>query len=112
MTAGAGWRRRDRPRQARGAQPRPTTRLIRVLRKLGRPAAARRGRAGAAWAAYILLTQRVGDAVTGLGDYLELELIATKDEVPAAQARVEALAAELGCGSPEPRSYLDMLLAK
>ncbi len=52
------------------------------------------------------------DAVTGLGGFLELELIATKDEVPAAQARIEALAAELGCGDPEPRSYLEMLLER
>jgi len=50
------------------------------------------------------------DAVAGLGDYLELELLATADEVPAAQARIEALASELGVGPPEPRSYLEMVL--
>ena len=50
------------------------------------------------------------DAVSGLGDYLELELLATVDEIPAAQARIAALAGEIGCGHPEPRSYLEMLL--
>lgn len=50
------------------------------------------------------------DAVVELGDYLELELIATKAEVSTAQARIEALASELGCARPEPRSYLEMLL--
>lgn len=52
------------------------------------------------------------DAVTGLGDFLELELLATPEEVPAAQARLESLAHALGCGVPEPRSYLEMLLPK
>ena len=50
------------------------------------------------------------DAVAGLGDYLELELLAEADEVPAAQARIESLARELGCGPHEPRSYLEMVL--
>jgi adenylate cyclase class 2 len=50
------------------------------------------------------------DRVAGLGDYLELELLATADEVPAAQARIEALASEIGCGPHEPRSYLEMVL--
>jgi adenylate cyclase class IV len=51
------------------------------------------------------------DVVSGLGDYLELELLAAADEVPAAQARIEALARELGVGPHEPRSYLEMVLA-
>jgi len=50
------------------------------------------------------------DAVAGLGDYMELELLAAADEVPAAQARIETLAGELGCGPHEPRSYLEMVL--
>ena len=50
------------------------------------------------------------DTVSGLGDFLELEVLATSEEVPAAQARLETLAAELGCGRAEPRSYLEMLL--
>jgi adenylate cyclase class 2 len=52
------------------------------------------------------------DAVTGLGDFVELELIATPEQVPAAQARLESLAHALGCGDPEPRSYLEMLLER
>jgi adenylate cyclase class 2 len=50
------------------------------------------------------------DTVIGLGDYLELELLAMADEISAAQARIEMLASELGCGPTEPRSYLEMVL--
>lgn len=50
------------------------------------------------------------DTVAGLGDFLELELLATEDRVPAAQARLESLADALGCGAAEPRSYLELLL--
>lgn len=52
------------------------------------------------------------DAVTGLGDFLELELIATPDEVSAAQTRLESIARAIGCGAPEPRSYLELLLER
>lgn len=52
------------------------------------------------------------DRVAGLGDYLELECIAARVEVAAAQARLESLARELGCGAPESRSYLEMLLER
>lgn len=51
------------------------------------------------------------DAVTGLGDFLELESIATPEDVSAAQARLESLARALRCGAPEPKSYLELLLA-
>jgi adenylate cyclase class 2 len=50
------------------------------------------------------------DDVTGLGDFLELELLAAPEQVPAAQARLESLAQAIGCGAPEPRSYLELLL--
>ena len=50
------------------------------------------------------------DTVTGLGDFLELELLATPEQVPAAQACLESLAQAIGCGTPDPRSYLEMLL--
>jgi adenylate cyclase class 2 len=50
------------------------------------------------------------DAVIDLGDFLELELLATPEQVPAAQARLESLARAIGCGAPEPRSYLELLL--
>lgn len=52
------------------------------------------------------------DAVTGLGDFLELEVLAAPEEVPAARARLESLAHAIGCGDPEPRSYLEMLYPK
>jgi predicted adenylyl cyclase CyaB len=51
------------------------------------------------------------DVVTGLGDFLELEIVASEEEIPLALACLQSLAAELGCGPPERRSYLEMLLA-
>ena len=50
------------------------------------------------------------DRVAGLGDFLELELQAVEGEVPQARACLESLARELGCGIPERRSYLELLL--
>lgn len=50
------------------------------------------------------------DHVHGLGDFLELELLARQGEVPLARACLESLARELGCGVPERRSYLELLL--
>jgi len=52
------------------------------------------------------------DSVTGLGDFLELELIATPEQVSSAQACLESLAHAIGCGAPEPRSYLELLLER
>ena len=51
------------------------------------------------------------DTVTGLGDFLELEIVASAEEIPPALSCLQSLAAELGCGPPERRSYLEMLLA-
>ena len=51
------------------------------------------------------------DRVTGLGDFVELEIRAEQGEVPLAQACLQSLAQELGCSSPERRSYLELLLA-
>lgn len=51
------------------------------------------------------------DHVTGLGDFVELEVLADVDGLAAAARRVELLARELGCTNPERRSYLEMLLA-
>jgi len=51
------------------------------------------------------------DSVAGLGDFVELEMIATPEQVAAAQTGLGALARALGCDAPEPRSYLELLLA-
>ena len=51
------------------------------------------------------------DHVAGLGDYLELELQATEMDLPRARACLESLACELGCGTSERRSYLELLIA-
>ena len=50
------------------------------------------------------------DSVAGVGEYLELELQASEAQVPQARACLESLARELGCGNPERRSYLELLL--
>ena len=50
------------------------------------------------------------DRVSGLGDFLELELLAREGEVPMALSCLESLARELRLGEPERRSYLELLL--
>ena len=50
------------------------------------------------------------DRVTGLGDFLEVELQAVEADVPAARSCLESLAEALGCGPSERRSYLELLL--
>ena len=51
------------------------------------------------------------DDVVGLGDFLEIEAQAGEGEVDAARGHVESLARDLGCSSPERRSYLELLFA-
>ena len=50
------------------------------------------------------------DTVAGLGEFLELEIMAAEGEVPAARARLESLAQEIGLGATERRSYLELIL--
>jgi adenylate cyclase class 2 len=51
------------------------------------------------------------DRVDGLGDFAEIEtIVRNEDDLPAAQAAVLALAAQLGLDQIEPRSYLRMAL--
>ena len=50
------------------------------------------------------------DTVVELGEFLELEIMAEEGEVPAARARLESLALELGLGATERRSYLELIL--
>lgn len=52
------------------------------------------------------------DHVAGLGDFVEFELQADAAGIGLAAARIDALARHLGCMRPEPRSYLEMLLAQ
>ncbi len=53
----------------------------------------------------------VVDDVDQLGQFAEVEaIVSTADDVEMARSRVESLATELGLHSPEPRSYLRMLL--
>lgn len=50
------------------------------------------------------------DEVHGLGWFLELEEQAAANDVDRARERLGALAREIGCGTPERRSYLELLL--
>ncbi|QDT66098.1 class IV adenylate cyclase [Calycomorphotria hydatis] len=50
------------------------------------------------------------DEVTGLGSFLEIELTTDEAGLDAARKDVSNLASKLGLPSPEPRSYLEMLL--
>lgn len=87
-------------------------RWTRLLEALGfrqvREVAKRRRTACVAWAGVEI--EIALDAVAGLGDYVELELLAESDGIPQAVARLESLAAMLGCTTPERRSYLELLL--
>jgi adenylate cyclase class 2 len=51
------------------------------------------------------------DRIEGLGEFVELELLARPGEIPLATACLQSLASELGCGLAERRSYLELLLA-
>ena len=48
------------------------------------------------------------DHVEGLGNFLELEILAQQGEIPVATACIESLARELQCGASERRSYLEL----
>lgn len=50
------------------------------------------------------------DEVDGIGRFLEIELVATPDDVPVAQTAVLELAKELNLTDSESRSYLAMVL--
>jgi adenylate cyclase class 2 len=87
-------------------------RWTRLLEALGfrqvREVAKRRRPACVAWADVEIDISI--DAVVGLGDFVELELLAEQEGIPQAVARLESLAATLGCTTPERRSYLELLL--
>jgi len=50
------------------------------------------------------------DTVAGIGEFLEIELLAAAEELAGAQAAVLALSEELGAGEITQRSYLAMIL--
>jgi len=52
------------------------------------------------------------DQVDGLGDFVEIELVANEDDLDAARACLASLAESLGLGRSERRSYLELLLAR
>jgi adenylate cyclase class 2 len=87
-------------------------RWTRLLEAIGfrqvREVAKRRRPAGVAWDGVEI--EIALDAVAGLGDFLELEILAEPAGIPQAVARLESLAAALGCSTAERRSYLELLL--
>jgi adenylate cyclase class 2 len=95
------------------AVPASLDRWTELLEALGfrqvREVAKRRRLATVAWQGMAI--EVAIDQVAGLGDFVELELLADAPGIAAAAARVESLARELGCTNPERRSYLEMLLA-
>jgi adenylate cyclase, class 2 len=52
------------------------------------------------------------DEVDEVGAYVELEIVATEDQVQSARDNVLRLAATLGLGQTERRSYLELLLSR
>jgi adenylate cyclase class 2 len=52
------------------------------------------------------------DDVAGLGTFVELEVLATRDDLPAARETLISLAGQLGLQGSERRGYLDLLLEK
>ncbi len=52
------------------------------------------------------------DEVDNVGGFIELELRATDETLDAARKCLISVAGELGLGTPERRSYLEMLLEK
>jgi adenylate cyclase class 2 len=52
------------------------------------------------------------DQVTGVGSFLELEIVTEEAQVPAARAAILDLARQLGLGESERRSYLEMFLTR
>jgi adenylate cyclase class 2 len=50
------------------------------------------------------------DLVTGLGEFVELEVVADEDDLAAARQAINDLAAELALSEPERRSYLEMIM--
>lgn len=52
------------------------------------------------------------DEVEGIGSFFEAELVVDDSERELAQARIHALQAKLGLDTVEPRSYLEIVLAR
>ena len=52
------------------------------------------------------------DLVEGLGEFVELEMMACESDWPAARDSLQRLAAHLGLSDAERRSYLELLVAE
>ena len=50
------------------------------------------------------------DSLEGIGEFVEVEIVAEKSDLARAEQTVKAVAAELGLSNPEPRAYLRMVL--
>jgi adenylate cyclase, class 2 len=50
------------------------------------------------------------DTLDGIGEFVEIEIVAEERDLAAAERAVLAVAADLGLTEPEPRAYLRMVL--
>lgn len=50
------------------------------------------------------------DSLAGIGEFVEVEIVAGESELANAEKAVNAVAAELGLTQSEPRAYLRMVL--
>ncbi len=50
------------------------------------------------------------DSLVGLGEFVEVEIVAAEPDLARAEQTVKAVAMELGLSNPEPRAYLRMIL--
>lgn len=50
------------------------------------------------------------DSLEGIGEFVEIEIVAKETELARAEATVSAVAADLELTEPEPRAYLRMVL--
>lgn len=92
--------------------PEAAARLGEMFKQLGfRPVLAvrkERRKAQVAWRGRTI--ELVLDEVSDLGTFVELEVMAEKDDMQAAKEAIASLAKELGLTANERRSYLELLL--
>jgi adenylate cyclase class 2 len=83
-----------------------------LLEALGfrRVAEVRKRRRGGRWRWDDTAVEIALDDVEQLGAFVELEVVATPDQLDTARSALTELTSQLGLTNPEPRSYLELLL--
>jgi adenylate cyclase, class 2 len=92
----------------------PAEEFLKLFRHLGyRPVAVvRKRRRIFEWTRDGFVMHACLDDVDGVGQFIELEIVADESRLEVARATVFRTAAELGLGPSEPRSYLEQLLGR